>query len=806
MVAAQDIRYAFRLLARSPGFALLTILVLAGGLGLSTFTFSFLHTAMIRALPLRDGDRIVRVDQVVEGRRTSVDAADVADLRAGLRSLREVGGYTGRELVVGREDGRRAVAATVTDPILFTVAGTAALIGRTLLPADAAPGAEAVIVLSYRTWEIGFGADRSLIDHHVAFNGVSTRVVGVMPKGFGFPVASEAWVPLPTTVTSGTTAGLASLQLVGRLGPDVSHQQAAAEAGTLLRRIVTARDTSRSATTIGAVVESFPSAQFGEYRGLIFAVLNLLAALILLLALVNVTNLLLARANERIRETAVRLALGASTGRLVVQGMWETVILCLAGGIVGTAGAAWGLEAITRWTQTNLAENMAFWWIWQADRVTLWCAGGFVTVAIATLGAVTSVRATRTNVREVMQDGTARGGSRREGRLSRALLVLQVTTVTVLMFFGMLSGVMARRFVTIDPGFDPTNLLQAGIDPPAARYATPADRAALFRAAHARLSEAGALAAVLLRRNLAEHRSAAGRFVARDARATGGASPTAHVQATLGDFATIGITILEGRALDPSDDAGHAPVVVVSRSLAARYWPGRSPMGDQLRLTGVGDTARWRTIVGVVSDVPHGNPFGRERSSDAIYLPLLQDDGPRAFFMARHRTTEVAAREAVIKAFESVDPLLVPDGVQSFTEVLAKAGLITTSTTKLVGACFAFALLLAVAGTYGLMSRAIGLRIREVGIRRALGATDAAVTRMLLRQGGRQLGVGTLIAAPILVIVGLAFNHFFPISGWVATAAGILVSGSIVGVVLATTWVPTRKVIRVTPRDALWRD
>jgi predicted permease len=734
-----------------------------------------------------------------------VDAVDVTELRAGLRSIREVAGYTGRELVVGREGGGRVVDATVADPILFTVARTPALIGRTLLPADATPGAEPVIVLSFRTWEVGFGADRSLVDRHVTLNGVSTRVVGVMPRGFGFPVASEAWVPLPTSVTSGPEAGLESLRLVGRLGADVSHQQAAAEVGTLLRRIVTARDTSRAATTVAAAVESFPSVQFGEERGLIFAVLNLLAGLILLLALVNVTNLLLARANERIRETAVRLALGASTGRLVVQGMWETVILCLAGGLVGTAGAAWGLEAITRWTQANLAENMAFWWIWQADRVTLWCAGAFVTVAIATLGAVTSLRATRTNVREVLQDGTARAGSRREGRLSRALLVLQVTTVTVLMFFGVLSGVVARRFVTIDPGFDPTNLLQGGIDPPAARYATPADRAALFRAAHARLAKEPALDAVLLRRILADHRSAGGRFAMRDARATG-APPSAHVHAALGDFATIGITVLEGRSLEASDAAGRTPVAVVSRSLAARHWPGRSPVGDQLRLAGVGDTTRWRTVVGVVSDVPYGNLLARDRSSEAIYLPLLQEDGPRAVFVARYRTTEVAAREAFIEAFEAVDPLLVPDGVQSFAEVLAKGGFITTSVAKLFGACFAFALLLAVAGTYGLMSRAIGLRSREVGIRRALGATDGNVTRMLLSQGGRQLGVGTLIAAPILVIVGLAFNHFFPISGWLAASAGVLVSGSIVGVVLATTWVPTREVLRLTPRDALWSD
>jgi predicted permease len=804
MVHSQDIRYAFRLLARSPGFTLLTVLVLAGGLGLSTFTFSFLHTAMIRALPLGDGDRIVRVDPVIQGRRQAVDAVDVAGLRASLSTIRELGGYTGRELVVGREGERRIVDATVADPVLFTVARTPALLGRTLLAADARDGAEPVILLAYRTWEVVFGADRALVDSLVAINGVSTRVVGVMPEGFGFPVASEAWLPLPASVLASTESGLASLRLVGRLAPGVSHAQAAAEAGPLLERALAARDTSLRGSTVSAAVESFPSVQFGEERALVFTVLNLLAALILLLALVNVTNLLLARANERVRETAVRLALGASTARLVMQSMWETVILCLAGGVVGTAGASWGLDAITRWTRANMEGNLAFWWVWQMDHITVLCAGAFVTAAIAVLGSVVSLRVTRTNMREVMQDGSARSGSRHEGRLSRALVTTQVTTVTVLMFFGVMSGVIARRVVTLDPGYETTNLIQGGIEPPSARYETAEARAGVFRDVHARLAVHESLEGVVLRRTLAERNTRDGRFALRDSRS--GVLPSANVQAFLGALSTVGIDVVEGRALNDTDDLSRTPVVMVSRSLAARHWRGRSPVGDQLRLTAVGDTLRWYTVVGVASDIPYGNPLSRDRSPDAIYVSLLQSGAPYAAVTVRYRTSEIAAREALLQAFGAVDPLLVPESVQPLTELLQKTGLIAVSVSRLFGACFGFALVLAIVGTYGLMSRSIGLRKREVGVRRALGASDANVTRLLVGQGGRQLGMGTLIAAPILVAVGMAFMHFFPVSGWLTALAGILVSASIVGVVLAATWVPTRTVLRVTPRDALWSD
>ncbi|MCC6318569.1 MAG: ABC transporter permease [Gemmatimonadaceae bacterium] len=805
MVHAQDVRYAFRLLFRSPGFTLLTVLVLAGGLGLSTFTFSFLHTAMIRALPLGDGDRIVRIDGQVNGRRQPVDVVDVAALRTSLVTLTEVGGYSDRELVVGRDGDRRVVDATGAEPVLFSVARTPALFGRTLLPSDAEPGAEPVIVLSFRTWEVVFGADRALLDTRVAINGVSTRVVGIMPEGFGFPVASEAWVPLPDSLFRSTTPGLASVRLVGRLGSEVSHAAATAEVGPRLARALVARDTSLRAGAVGATVESFPAVQFGEERALVFALLNLLAALILLLALVNVTNLLLARANERIRETAVRLALGASGGRLVMQGMWETVLLCLAGGIVGTAGAAWGLAAITQWTRANMEGNLAFWWVWQVDHVTLLGAATFATLAIAILGSVVTMRVLRTNVREVMQDGSARSGSRSEGRLSRMLVTTQVATVTVLMFFGVMAGVMARRVVTIDPGFVTARLLQGALTPPEARYPGAAQRAALFRDAHARLGTHEAIEGVLFRRTMAARYSGDGAFALRDARRSG-ESPDASIVATLGAMKTLGIDVVEGREFTDGDDASRASIALVSRSLAAKYWPGRSPVGDQVRLGVVGDTTQWRTIVGVVSDVPYGNPLSRDRSPDALYIPLLQSGTTSTAMLMRYRTSEVAAREAMLQTLGALDPLLMPESVQPFTEVLQKTAMLATSVSKLFGACFAFALVLALVGTYGLMSRAIGLRRREIGVRRALGASDASVTRLLLTQGGRQLGIGTLIAAPILAAVGFGFTRFFPVSAWLTAAVGLGVSLAIVAAVLAATWVPARHVLRVTPRDALWSE
>ena len=805
IVHLSDIRYAVRLLRKSRAFTFTTILVLAGGLGLSTFTFSFLYTAMMGPLPLSEGDRIVRVDPMVQGRYQGVDLVDVAPLQTAMRKLTQLGAYSGRQVVVGRDGQRNVVNATISDPVLFSIARTPALMGRTLLPSDAERGAEPVVVLSYRTWEVAFGADVKLVNSVVPLNGVSTRVVGVMPKGYGFPVASEAWMPRTQSPISSMEAGVENVTVVARLSPDASREEATVEATISLRRILRARNSTMPIDLVDVSVESLPSLQIGEQRTIVFVVLNALAALILVLALVNVTNLLLARANARTRETAVRMALGAPTQRLLMQGMWESIILCIAGGVVGTALAAWGLKTITRWTQANLEGNLAFWWVWKIDQMTLISAAAFVTLAVAVLGGVVSARAARTNVREVMQDGSARSGSRQEGRASRALVALQVTTVTVLMFVGVMGGVIAQRIITLDPGFSTSHLLQGGVTPPSARYPDQRSRSALLGRVYRQLNEQDEFESVLLRTTLADQRSDRGRFALRDERAVA-VLPTAHILSVLGDLSTIGVNVVDGRAFDESDDMSRNAVVVVSSSLSRRIWHGRSPVGDQIRLAGVGDTSEFRTIVGVTSDVLQGDPLSRERTSDAIYVPLLQSGSEGSALLVRYRTTELAGRQGVLAAFNAVDPLLVPDRVQPFDEVLRKLGLISRSVSSLFAFCFGFALLLALVGTYALMSHSIGLRTREIGVRRALGATDGVVAKLLLMRGGRELGVGSLIAAPMLLVIGLAFRHYFPVSVTLSGAVAIIVSVSIVALVLVATWIPTRASLRIPLSDALQRD
>jgi predicted permease len=800
----QDVRYALRLLRRSPFFTVLTIAVLGGGLGLSIFTFSFLHIAMVRPLPLHEGERVVRI---MEGRTGSIDAAEFAALRPALRTVTGVGAYSWRELILGSDGARRAVHAAAAEWNIFEVTRTPPMLGRGFRIDDERPGAEPVIVLGHRTWEVAFGSDPGIVGRLVPIDGVPTRVIGVMPAGYGFPVAADAWVPIPTSLLEARVPDVARVQAWARLAGGATTSSARSELETLLSRVRRERAAGMSGEAPAArvVVQSFQRAQIGDEAPLVFGVLNLLATLILLLACINVTNLLLARANERARETAVRLALGAPRARLILQGLWESVLLCVAGGVLATALAAWGLDAIDGWAQSNLEGNLAFWWKWRADGTTVLAAGAFVTLTLAVLGAATSLRATQVHINAVLADGGARTGGRREARTARVLVATQVGVVSVLMFFGVLSAIVAWRVAHLDVGFDTRHLLQAGVEPAADRQDTRAKRDAFWLGIHEALAAQPEIDAFVLRNGLADIGSRGGELVIDGDSLGGGARPTAYVQAAIGSLDVFGVGVIDGRSLSRDDGPSAPPVALVSRSLATRHWPGRSPIGARVRLSGLDAKEPTRTVVGVVEDMIMGAPLSRDRSPLAVWVPLRQVDAPYAVAIFRHRGNVAATRAGFHEAHRNVDPLLPVGSVQTFEEILGKSALLARSVTKLFAACFGFALLLAVSGTYGLMSRSIGQRTREIGVRRALGATDRVIVRLLLGQGARQLGVGALVALPFMLLVGVGFAMYVPIALPIATGAGVLVAATVIGVVLAATWLPTRRALMVTVRDALWR-
>lgn len=815
MVHWMDVRYAARLLRRSPVFTLLTVLVLSGGLGVAIFTFSFLHTAMLKPIPIADGARVVRVMQAIGDNDGPFDAVDLAEMRAGITSLADVGVYTSQSLIVSSDEHPRVIDATVAEWNIFSFTRTVPVMGRVFTANDALLGAEPTIVLAHRTWQTAFGSDSAIVGKTVLLNGQSTRVIGVMPPAYGFPVAARAWMPLSEGAIKNAKAGQQAFELYGRLASGRSSAQARSEISVLFKR---AREHARfalsvdSARIVAAIdarsdvsVQTFPMAQMGGEGPLMLAILNVLAGLILLLACINVTNLLLARSNERVRETAVRLALGASRARLIMQSMWESVLLCLAGGIVATGIAAWGLDAINRWAAFNLEGNLAFWWVWQLDRSSLIAAASFVSATIAVLGTVVAARATNLQFVAVLKDGSARSGSRREGRAARALVVTQVATVSVLMFFGVLAGIVAYRVANVDVGFDTRNVITARLGLDDARYASQTARNTFYRIAIDAMQPAPTASGALIRSGIADIADENSTVETGAQSGRGAATKRAYQQALEGDVATLGMSVVEGRSFDDRDSENGAPVAVVSRSFAIAAWPGASPIGKQIRLAGT-KAESFRTVVGVLSNIPFGSPFSKSRSDVAVYVPLLQSDARNLEIVLRHRGSAEAAQANLYHALALADSKLLPPDIQSYDEMLAKSALIARSTAKLFGGCFTFALLIAVSGTYGLMARSIGQRTREIGVRRALGASNSHVMKLLLLQGAKQLGVGVLFSVPLMIAVGIGFSKIFPVGFALTFMSGVLVCLSIVGVVLIATFVPTQHAIGIELREALWKE
>jgi predicted permease len=820
-----ELRYALRLLRKSPLFTLLTVVVLGGGLGVSIFTFSFLYTAMVKPLPVSRGEEIVRVSATVGARTGGLDAYDLARMRRFITTLTDIGAYTGRELVAADEDGThsRTLDATAAEWNVFRVTRTAAAMGRGFRPEDEVLGAEPVIVLSHRTWTSVFGADSSLVGRRIVLDGVPTRVVGVMPSGYGFPVASDGWVPLGRAALDDPAPEKAALDVYARLAPGASARAARAQLQVLAdearrsRLAVEAAAAAAGASDAGVAmdsvpakidVESFPKAQMGGDGPLVFSVLNLLAALVLLLACVNIVNLLLARVNDRSREMAVRVALGATRARLIAQNLAEIVILTVAGGALATAIAAWGLNVVNEWAHTHIPGNLAFWWVWRLDVYGVVAAGAFVTLTIALLGGVVAARTTSMNINAVLQDTSARGGGRGQGRAARVLVAAQVAAVSVLMFFGALSAILANRVVHMDLGFDTHGLINSYLAPPVEHYATPAKRGEFYAAVRDAVTASPEVEGAVLRANLADlgdSRGADRVELDAGASASRNGTPRAFVRAVLGPMELVGARVSAGRTFDGRDRAGGAPVALVSRAFAAANWPGSSAIGRQIRLAGV-DEGEWRTVVGIARDVPLGDPLARDRSALAVYVPLLQVDAGTAMITLRRRDNAAAAVASLHRAVAAVDPMTAPSEVSTYDEMLEQSALISRSVTKLFAICFAFALLLAVSGTYALMARSVGQRTREIGIRRALGATDATVLSLLLRQGSRQFGVGALVALPAMLAIGIAFSRLFPVGVTAALVTCGLVSATIAAVVLVATYLPARRALGVTPRDALWSE
>jgi putative ABC transport system permease protein len=814
-VAVTTLRSLSRELRRSPWFLAIAVITLGVGIGATTAIFAVVDAVLIRPLPYAEADRLVALKHDSPG--LGMDQLEMSDgtyvlYRKENRVLADLGIYRNEAVTLtGAGNPERLESAEATGSI-FSVLRVKPALGRMIREADERPGAEQVAVLSDGLWRRRFGGDPGALGKTLRVDGVERRIVGVMPPGFAFPAAETAlWLPM-TIDPAHYRIGDFSYAGLGRLRPGVSPARAARELSALVWRIPEAfgdqglpREMIQSAR-LAVHVTPLRDTVVGEVESLLWILLGSVAC-ILLIACANVANLFLVRAEGRSREMAVRTALGASRGDVARLFLGESLALSLAGGVLGL-GLTWaGVRLLVRLRPPGLPRleeigvggHVLLFTLLLAGFAGLFCGG----LAALRYGSPPPAAA----LGEGGRGGTAGRGSL---RARNVLVAVQVALALVLLVS---SGLMLRSFWQlrgVDPGFDPRGVLTLRLDLPAADYR---DAPAVHRFIDQLLERVRALPGVVGAASvdslpLGSHDSSTGYTFEDFPRPPGQVlSMMSDGFVSPGYFQTLGIPVIAGRAFTRQDvDPGVRPVLV-SRSLAERLWPGKSPLGRRLAV-GASDQPEWRTIVGVVGDVRVRGLA--ETPVPRVYYPMLRASGKNEIFIPYGFSLVVRGQgdpsrlvAPVRAAVRSLDPNLPLSDVRPLTDLAARSIVRTTFTMLLLVVAAAVALLLGAVGIYGVISYVVGKRTREIGVRMALGARREDISRMVLREG-----LGVLLAGVAAgLVAALAATRLMrsllygvsPTDSLTFAAVPLL----LVAVALLASWVPAQRASAVEPLEAI---
>jgi predicted permease len=805
-----DVRYALRSLARAPGFAAVAILTLALGIGANSAIFSVLNGVVLRPLPYESPEELVRVASrfpTLGFDKFWISPPEYMELRERTRSFASFGGYrTGMASVGGGDAPIRAVSAVATSD-LFETLGVRAELGRPFNADEDLPGGENVATLSHELWQRAFGGDPGIVGRNIIVNGNDTRVTGVMRPGFDVADARvEIWVPVQLDPANRQNRGSHFLDVVARLNPNTTIEQARAELSVLVEGWAAANPETHVPTP-----DNHPIFLTGLQEDLVggtrVALMLLLGAVgfVLLIACANVANLLLARAESRQKEIAVRSALGAGRGRLMRQFLTEGVVLSLVGGALGLLIGYAGVRVLLATNPRGIPRALEI----ALDGPVLLFTLAVSIVTGLIFGLAPALHLTKRTVTQSLRDGTGRttaSGARQ--RVRRALVVSEVALAVILVVG---SGLMLRSFAAlqkVDPGFDPDGLLTFQLFLPAATYPDPPGQAAFLDRLLDRMravpgvTSAAAMSGMPPRRDVnANDTDFEGLVPTED----GPEFNTDYWQFVTRDYLeTMDIPLRDGRLFNFADEGG-TPVVLINERLAEVFYPDLNPLGRRLRPPG--DGVPWLTIVGIVKDVKQGGL--EEETGTEIYF--LYPQVARAVGFAP-RTMNIVLRTAgdpmqlasvVRSEVRALDAQLPVANLASMNDVMYDAVSRPRFITMLLAVFAAVALALAAIGTYGVMAYSVAQRRQEIGIRMALGAQASTVLGMVLGQGVAVAGLGLAIGiAGSFALTRLLSSLLFNVSATdpLAFLSAPLLLGA---VALAACYIPALRATRVDPAIVL---
>ena len=796
-------KYAIRTLWKAPGFSLVAIATIALGIGANTAIFSIVNGVLLRPLPFPDEARIVKVStRGSDGRQGNHSAGDFMDLRQGMQTLSALAGYRGEVSAVAVKPGEAVQMQTIwVTAEFFDVLGTPATLGRTFSKQQDGASTERLAILSTAAWRKLFGDDTGVVGRALRVNGQTYTLTGVVPQGAEWPQQSELWLLSPSPVPPSpievkdplTNREVSYFEAIGRIKPGVSLAAASNDLTAISQRVQ--REHADTSGGREVTVKSIREELTGDVRGALLLIQGAVG-LVLLIACANVSSLLIARATGRRRELAIRSALGAQRNHLVRQLLLESLVLGIAGGVVGLVVSFWLVAVLLKLLPQGLPQA-------DAIGVDVTVAGVAMLASLVTgllFGVLPALQASRTQATQVIKEAGERGGTRARGR--SALVVAEVA-LTLVLLVG--AGLLANSFLRlqrVDPGFRPEHATIAGLMVPLQRYPKGSDQTRVYRRLLDELSERPELQAFGVGFPSPFHATnASGAFYIEGRTYTGRADrPFAHLATVSGGyFPAMGIPLIAGRLFQDRDVEKAPQVAIVNTVLAKRSWPGENPIGKRIRFED--NSPDWFTIVGIVGD---SRQLGLGEELPALlYFPYEQFPLPFTTVVVRSSLPTASIAPLLKTQLAAIDPDLSFGDIDPLETVVKDSVQEPRFRATLIGIFALLALILAAVGVYGLISYTVTQRTREIGIRVALGAAPKQVLLPVVREGLVLATAGIAIGLVGAFAASRAVSAFLfgvaPTDPLTFSAVALL----LLGVALLASYVPSRRALKVDPIIAL---
>jgi putative ABC transport system permease protein len=792
-----DIRYAARMLMKSPGFTLAALTALALGIGATTAMFGAVNSVLFRPLPFPDADRlfVVRETRAQAGfERTVISEGEYLQWGRNNPHFEYAAIVDTPGLSVRLSDTPERVPALRVPAEFFPLFGVTPAAGRLFTREAEQPGKGDVILIAYDVWQRRLNGAADAIGRAILVEGRPATIIGIMPRGFSFGGRIDAVVPMTLGAAEAAQFSSHSFDMYAQLARGVAPQQAAAD---LTRTILATQGDPPHAT--GAALVPLHDEIVGDSRASMLILFGAVS-LVLLIACANIANLLLARAASRQKEIAVRSALGATRARVIRQLITESLLLSAIGGILGVVLALWLTDLLTRIAADSIPRALEI----GLDARALAFALGVSALCGLVFGLAPAWQAARFDIGSALkQEG--RGGSA-AGR-TRALAVFATAEIALALILLVGAGLLLATFRNlrhVDAGFDPSNVVTAPAYLPEWKYATAGQQRTFFSRAVAELASMPRVTAVAAVNVLPlSGNNSSGAITVE------GFPPPPPNQRESADrraitpsyFTAMGIHLVQGRAFTDADDE-HAPgVIIVSRALAEHYWPGADPIGKRLKLARYASSAPWVDIVGVVADVRHGSLA--KASRQVVYYPHAQNPTDGMELVVRSAGGTVAVTNAVREAIRRLDPELPVDSIRPLGELVRTSLFNQELELGRLGTFALLAVALAAAGIYGVMAYAIAQRIQEFGIRLALGATGMDIVRLVAGYGLRLTGAGIALGIAGAWLASSVLSDL--LYGISPTDPGVFAATTalLAAIALSACVVPARRALRVDPITAL---